>query len=154
MYAFLLPLHNILRWLLLIAALFAVGRALWGWLARKPWQALDDRAGLIFTTVMDLQVLVGLLLYVAFSPLTQTAFQNFGGAMGNATMRFFAIEHILIMVIALVLAHIGRAQTRKASEALSKHRRAAIWFGIALLLVLLAIPWPFSGVPRPLWRWF
>ncbi|BAJ62296.1 hypothetical protein [Anaerolinea thermophila] len=154
MYAFLLPLHNILRWLLLIAALFAVGRALWGWLARKPWQALDDRAGLIFTTVMDLQVLVGLLLYVAFSPLTQTAFQNFGGAMGNATMRFFAIEHILIMVIALVLAHIGRAQARKASEALSKHRRAAIWFGIALLLVLLAIPWPFSGVPRPLWRWF
>ncbi|WP_322507288.1 hypothetical protein, partial [Anaerolinea sp.] len=138
MYAFLLPLHNILRWLLLIAALFAVGRALWGWLARKPWQALDDRAGLIFTTVMDLQVLVGLLLYVAFSPLTQTAFQNFGGAMGNATMRFFAIEHILIMVIALVLAHIGRAQARKASEALSKHRRAAIWFGIALLLVLLA----------------
>ncbi|WP_322507287.1 hypothetical protein, partial [Anaerolinea sp.] len=138
MYAFLLPLHNILRWLLLIAALFAVGRGLWGWLARKPWQSLDDRAGLIFTTVMDLQVLVGLLLYVAFSPLTQTAFQNFGGAMGNATMRFFAIEHILIMVIALVLAHIGRAQARKASEALSKHRRAAIWFGIALLLVLLA----------------
>jgi len=148
-YSFLLPLHNLLRWLLLAAALFAVIRAARGWFGKKDWSPLDDRAGFWFTMVMDLQVLVGLILYLFFSPLTLSAFQNFSGAMQNLTMRFFAVEHIGLMIVALALAHIGRVSARKASDAPVRHRRALVWFGLALLAMLLAIPWPFSGVPRP-----
>jgi hypothetical protein len=149
MYSIFLPLHSILRWLLVIAALAAVGRAFAGWLGKKAWNKTDDRLGVAFTSLMDLQLLVGLILYGFLSPITQTAFQNFGGAMGNAVMRFFAVEHIFMMVIAVVLSHIGRSLSKKGASDLLKHRRAAIWFGLALLVVLVAIPWPFSAVTRP-----
>jgi hypothetical protein len=144
----LLPLHNILRWVVLIAALFAIFRAFAGWLGKKDWTRTDDKAGMWFTLVMDIQVLVGLILYF-LSPLTQSALQNFGGAMSNPVARFFAVEHILLMVVAAAAAHMGRAFSRKVSGALSKHKRAAIWFMLALLLVLVAIPWPFSVAARP-----
>jgi hypothetical protein len=147
-YSILLPLHNILRWVVLMAALFAIYRAFAGWLGKKDWTRTDDKAGLWFTMLMDIQVLAGLILYF-LSPVTQSAFQNFGGAMSNAVARFFAVEHILLMVVAAVVAHVGRALTRKASGALSKHKRAAIWFMLALLVVLVAIPWPFSAAARP-----
>lgn len=149
MYGIFLPLHNILRWVVLALALFAIVRALIGWLGKKEWGALDARAGLWFTIAMDVQFLVGLILYVFLSPLTLTALQNFGGAMQNTTMRFFAVEHVTLMIVALALAHMGRAFSRKAQTAPAKHQRAALWFGLALLAMLVAIPWPFGAVPRP-----
>jgi len=148
LYSILLPLHSIVRWLLFIAVVVAVARAFMGWFGKKAFTALDNKIGLAFTSLLDLQLLIGLILYV-ISPILQTAFQNFGGAMGNTQMRFFAVEHILMMVIAVVLAHVGRALSKKAPTDLLKHRRAAIWFGLALLVMLLAIPWPFSPVARP-----
>ena len=148
LYSILLPIHSIVRWLLVIAVVVAVARAFMGWFGKKAFTALDNKIGLAFTSLLDLQLLIGLTLYV-ISPILQTAFQNFGGAMGNTQMRFFAVEHILMMVIAVVLAHVGRTLSKKATTDLLKHRRAAIWFGLALLVMLLAIPWPFSAVSRP-----
>lgn len=149
LYSILLPVHSILRWLLLIAAVGSVALAFIGWFGKKPWTKTDDKLGLAFTSLMDLQLLIGLILYGFLSPITLTAFQNFGGAMGNTAMRFFAVEHIFMMVIAAVFAHIGRALSKKGASDLVKHRRAAIWFGLALLVVLVAIPWPFSAAARP-----
>jgi hypothetical protein len=150
LYSILLPLHSIVRWLVVIAAIAAVGRAVYAWLTKKDWTALDDRLGMIFPMVMDIQVLVGLILYFFASPLTLGALSNFGGAMKNPGVRFFAVEHVVMMLIALVIAHIGRSRSRKAVGALAKHRTVAIFFGLAVLAVLLAIPWsrpllPFMG---------
>ena len=147
----LLPLHNFLRWVVLIAALYAIYRAFAGWLGKKEWTRTDDKAGMWFTMVMDIQVLAGLILYF-LSPITQSALQNFGGAMSNPVARFFAVEHIFLMIVAAVVAHMGRAFSRKASGSQAKHKRAAIWFMLALLLILVAIPWPFSAAARPLIR--
>lgn len=140
LYSIILPLHSILRWLVVIAALAVVGRALYAWLTKKDWTALDDRLGMLFPMVLDIQVLVGLILYFS-SPITQAAMRNFSGAMKNTDMRFFALDHVFIMIIALVIAHIGRAISRKAVGAPAKHRAAALFFGLAILVVLLAIPW-------------
>ncbi len=147
MYVFLLALHNLVRWLILLAALFAIIQALIGWLGRKDWTRLDNIAGLAYVGLMDLNVLLGLILYLFLSPLTQAAFSDFGAAMGNSTLRFFAVEHLTVMIIALVLAHIGRSASKKAVEVTKKHRAAAIWFIISFVAVLLAIPWGRSLVP-------
>jgi hypothetical protein len=151
MYPLVLSLHSILRWVVLILGLIAVIRALIGWLGSSQWETIDDRLGLAFTTSMDLQLLLGLLLYFVLSPLTRGAFQNFGAAMSNANLRFWAVEHFVVMIVAVILAHIGRSQSRKAEEPTAKHKRAAIFFGLALIAVLVAVPWPFlaSGGGRP-----
>ena len=61
-------------------------------------------------------------------------------------MRFFAIEHILMMVVAIILMHIGKAQARKQIGDKAKHRRTLIFYLIALIIILVAIPWPIRNI--------
>jgi hypothetical protein len=150
MYPLILTLHSILRWIVLFLAVVAFVRALIGWLGKQEWTALDNRLGMLLSASMDLQVLLGIILYIFLSPITTSAFRDFGTAMGNASQRFWTLEHVLLMIVALILIHVGRATSKRAEGARSKHKRAAIFFGLALLAILIAIPWPFLSYGRPL----
>ncbi|MFW5756195.1 MAG: hypothetical protein ACOCWK_06305, partial [Tangfeifania sp.] len=108
---------------------------------KNRWTKRDKVSGLLLTIFMDIQFVIGLILYAFVSPLTKAAFADFGAAMKNADLRFYAVEHIMIMVIALAFVHIGKSKTKKLPESWKKHRAATIWFGLALLLVLVGIPW-------------
>ena len=141
MYTIVLILHNLLRWIVLIVAIAAVVRSFMGWFRQRNWDGMDDRIGIALTSSMDLQFLLGLVLYFVLSPLTTSAFTSFGGAMANPDIRFFLVEHFPIMLVAIILAHIGRSRSRKAIEAVAKHRQAALFYGLSLLLVIVAIPW-------------
>jgi ABC-type dipeptide/oligopeptide/nickel transport system permease component len=141
MYTGLLHTHNLFRWLVLIVLILAVGFALIGWLKKQEWTKKDNLTGLLLTIFIDIQFVVGMVLYAFASPLTKAAFADFGAAMKNADLRFYAVEHILMMVFALVLIHIGRAKTKKAIAPWKKHRAAVIFYGISLLLIFAAIPW-------------
>ena len=141
MYPFVLAVHNIVRWVVVIAGLLAIGRAFIGWFGKKEWNKQDRLLGLIFTSSVDIQLLLGILLYFVFSPITKGAFNDFGAAMGIKDLRFFAIEHVFYMVLALVFAHLGSALPKKVDEDQAKFKRAALWFGLALLLILAGIPW-------------
>lgn len=147
-YNVILILHNVLRWVVLLAGAAAAIRAFAGWLGNREWTPLDKQLGLLFTISLDLQVLLGLILYLVLSPITTENFSNFGEAMGNADVRFFLVEHLVIMIVALALAHAGRSLSKRADVVRTKHMRAAIFFTLALLAILAGIPW--EG--RPLLR--
>jgi hypothetical protein len=147
MYTFFLTLHNLTRWLVVIFAVLALVRMYSGMIGRKAWTAADNRAGMLFTMFLDIQVLLGLILYF-FSPTT-LSFLGGQAGMANALVRFFAVEHTLLMLVAVVIAHVGRSLSKKASSDAGKFRRGALWFTIAVLLILFAIPWPFMPVARP-----
>jgi hypothetical protein len=151
MYPLTLTLHSWLRWIAVIAGVVAVVRFLIGWLGKREWQARDARLTTLFPMLMDLQLLIGLLLYFVASPITTTALQNFGAAMSNAVTRFYAVEHFFMMLIALVVAHVGSVLVKKRSAAAARFRIGAIFFGLALVILFLAIPWPFvaAGAGRP-----
>ena len=150
MYPLILTLHSIIRWVVLILAIVAVVRAFFGWFGKKEWTALDNRLGMALSGGMDLQVVLGFVLYIFLSPLTKTALQDFGAAMSNDLLRYWSVEHALLMIVALILIHVGRATSKVAEAATSKHKRAAIFFGLATLAILIAIPWPFFSYGRPL----
>lgn len=141
MYTGLLHTHNLFRWLVLIFAVLAIGFAFAGWLGKKKWKKTDNVLGLLLTISVDIQLVVGMVLYLFMSPLTKAAFANFGAAMKNADLRFYAVEHILMMIIALVVIHIGRSKSKKAKIPLRKHRAAAIFYTIGLVIILAGIPW-------------
>jgi hypothetical protein len=151
-YAAGLTVHSYLRWLVILAGLMAFVRAASGASGRKPWTPADDRAGFWFVTALDAQFLLGILLYAFLSPFTHLAFGDFGGAMKNPGLRFWAVEHPAGMLIGLALAHIGRVRTRK-TDSLRRHKVAAIFFGLALAVILASIPWPGTATGRPLLRW-
>lgn len=141
MYTALLHTHNMFRWLLLVIFILALAFAITGWLHKKEWAKKDRITGTLLAIFMDIQLLIGLVLYFFVSPLTKAAFADFGAAMKNSGLRFFAVEHILLMIIAVLFVHIGKAKTKKAGADWKKHKAAFIWYGLSLVLILLGIPW-------------
>ncbi|MDP2337906.1 MAG: hypothetical protein Q8N05_15970 [Bacteroidota bacterium] len=141
MYEVFLMFHSWLRWLLLFSMAVTLIKYLAGWLGNQPWKKLDNVLGIVFTSLMDLQLIFGLGLYFFLSPVTKQIFANFGAAMKDAVLRFYAVEHISMMLIALVLVHIGRAKSKKAKIDRNKFKIASIFFLIALALIFAAIPW-------------
>lgn len=140
LHTILLSSHNLLRWLVLLLGLWALYRAWRGWRGQAAWEQADRRAGLFFTIALDTQLLIGLILYV-ISPLTSLAFSDFGRALQNTEIRFLILEHAPLMLLAVVFAHVANAGAKRDAPAQDKHRRAAIWFGLAMLAILIAIPW-------------
>lgn len=124
------------------------------WLGKREWQSLDARLTTLFPVLVDIQLLLGLVLYLFVSPLTTGALRDFGAAMSNAVTRFYTVEHTLMMLIVLGAAHIGRALIKKRSAAAARFRSGALIFGLALIVILLATPWPFlaAGTGRPWFR--
>lgn len=146
MYAFVLGTHNVLRWVVLLAALLAIGSALRGLFAKQAWKESDRRFGVAFVGALDLQILLGLLLQFVLSPVTKSAYANMKVAMKDAAVRFFAVEHIAVMIVAAALAHVGSVMVKRAAQD-AKYRTAAIWYGLALLAILFGIPWARPLVP-------
>ena len=141
MYEIFLAAHNLLRWIAFALVLLAAINYILGWAQKREWNETDRKLGLFATISLDVQLLLGLLLYFVYSPLTKSALQDFGAAMGITDLRFYAVEHALFMVLAVILAHVGSALAKKAAEPKAKFMRLAIFFGLALLLVLAGIPW-------------
>jgi len=152
MYSLLLFLHSGLRWVVLLTGLFALARAIAGANGTRPWTAAEARPGLFFIISVDVQLLIGLALYLVFSPTLQAAFGNIGAAMRNPEYRFFVVEHLLGMLVAVALAHVGRVRSKKAKTDAAKFKGAAIFYGLALLIMLGSIPWPGMAAGRPLFR--
>ena len=152
MYEALLLAHSWIRWAVLLLGIYAFVRAAAGRFTRRPWTPTDDAAGRWFVISVDLQVLIGLLLYFFYSSYTMAAWRDMAGAMADAVIRFWAVEHVVGMLAATAFVHVGRVRIRKASDSQRKHFVAAIFFGLAIVLMLISIPWPFGSIDRPWMR--
>jgi len=139
MYSTLIVIHNILRWGVLIAGIYAITKAARGVMNKKGFTQTDNRSQLIFVMICHTQLLIGLILYF-ISPAVDAAFKS-GVMMKDAAYRFVAVEHIATMIIAIALIQVGRTLSKKATDAFSKHRKALIFFSIGIILILSRIPW-------------
>ncbi len=140
-YPYLLAFHNLLRWVVVAAALAATIVGASGWSGSKASNQPLRRLSLLFVASMDLQFLLGLALYFGASPIVHQALQNMSAAMKVKELRFFSVEHTTAMLLALILAHVGGALARKAKTVAGQYRGATICFALSLLLVLAGIPW-------------
>jgi hypothetical protein len=147
MYTYVLGLHNIVRWLVLLSGAIAVMLVWRGWLGRRQWSAAEARTSRAFVGLLDLQFLIGLSLFLVFSPLTRQAFRDMGTAMSDAPVRYFLVEHPVIMLVAIAAAHIGAVKVKKASTDAERFQRASIWLGLSLAAVAGFIPWARPLIP-------
>jgi len=136
----------------LAAGFYATLKAWRGWKGGLPWPASGKSVpNLLFLSAIDLQFVLGALLYVV-SPNVTAARANMAAAMKNGQLRFFTIEHGFMMLIATALVHIGFGKAKRGGEAAARYRVAFIFFGLALLLILAGVPWPGREAGRPLFR--
>ena len=144
MYTGLLHLHSSLRYVVLLLLIVAIVKAVIGLLGRKPFTAADNKIGTALLAATHLQVLVGFILYFV-SPIVDAAMTDFGAAMKNAELRFWAMEHLVMMLFAAVLITVGRVLSKKTLDDEKKHKRAAIFFSFAFAVIMYAIPWASRG---------
>lgn len=141
MYQIVQTLHSYNRWLVMLMILAVLFRSYSGWLGKKPFEKPDNLFSVILLALTHTQLLLGLLLYFFLSPTTQKAFEDFGAAMKDGNLRFYAVEHIFIMLIAVVLIQLGRTFSKKAVADVDKHKKLAIFTTIALVLIIAGIKW-------------
>jgi len=140
MYQIINTLHHYNRWLLLFAMLFVLSRTLTGWLSKKSYEKIDNIGAASMLGFAHLQLVLGLILYFALSPVVQIAFNDFGAAMKNADIRYYAVEHLITGIAGVTLIQIGRIKSKKAVESVAKHKTMFIFTSIALLLILSRMP--------------
>ena len=148
MYPAILTAHSWLRWVALLAGIGTVAALLKG----ETAAARAERWSLVLLIALDVQMLLGLLLYFALSPFTTEALKDFGAAMQNPALRFFAVDHIVTMFGAVILVHVGRVLGRTAKSAEAKRTRLLVCVGFAVVAMLVGIPWPGMASGRPLFR--
>ena len=141
MYTQLLHAHSGLRWLLLVSLLLSIIFALNGWLKKREWSKKDKLSSLILMLVMDIQFLVGFVLYAFVSPITKAAFAAMKEAMKISELRFYLVEHGILMLLALILVHVARNKSKRITPHWKRHRTVLIYYVVTLVVILAAIPW-------------
>lgn len=147
MYATLLFAHSIFRWLVLLMLLLALYRATTGYFARRPFTQFDNAVRRWTATTLHLQLILGMLLYVK-SPLVRFFWNDPAAGLAHEQAGFFGGIHFMLMFTAVVFATIGSARAKRQSEERAKYRTMLRWFAAALILIVIAIPWPFSPLAQ------
>jgi hypothetical protein len=152
LYVIVLFVHSYLRWILILVAAGLLIRSLNGWLSSRLWMPIDETLHKAVLGLVDLQFLFGLSLYVGLSPIARAFWSDPGVAMKTAALRFFGVEHVFSMLIAIGVLHVGRARSKRALEARLRQRVVFVSMVTALVLFLVSTPWPFLPYGRPLLR--
>jgi heme A synthase len=150
MYTTILIVHSWVRWIALVTGFGATLAAITGRTDSRDSPA--DRWGLFLIMALDIQMLLGLVLYLGVSPNMKEILAHFGDAMKDPATRFWAVEHITAMFAAVVVAHVGRVLARKARTPASKRTRLLVCFALATILMLAGMPWPGRPGGRVLFR--
>jgi len=152
MYAFLLFLHSIVRWFVLASLLFAIYRAAKGWWGKHVFTKFDDTVRHTTATISHVQLMVGITLY-SLSPLIKYFWGNYKDSITDLDISFFGLIHMLLVVTAILIITVGSALAKRKPTDAEKFKTMFIWFAIALFIIFIAIPWPFSPLAaRPYLR--
>ena len=129
--------HSGLRWIVLVGLIVAVIVAIMGLTGNKAFTEKTRKIALIAFIGSHIQLLLGLVLMFTSGKV------NLGKMMASDQLRFFTLEHPFMMIIAIALITLGYMKSKRAESDNGKYKALAVYYGIALLLILIAIPWPF-----------
>lgn len=152
MHPILLVFYSLFRWVVVGSLLYAIFRAFRGYTARLAFTTTDNSVRHWTATCLHIQLMLGFTLYF-LSPLISAFRQQ--GIQAGGQLVFFGLAHSGLMLLSVVLITVGSAMAKRQPADRAKFRTMLIWFSVGLLLIFLAIPWPFSPFAnRPYIRTF
>ena len=149
----LLHLHNLLRWVILILLVISIVKAYSGWQQKKTFSSSDKRIWLFTLISAHITLLIGLFQWLwGRYGILKIDLPEGESIMKNKLFRFFWVEHPTFMILAIVMITLGYGMAKNPVPDTVKFKRTFWFFVIALLMILVAVPWPFrAGISRP---WF
>lgn len=139
-------LHSANRYILLALLLTVIIISFNKWKGKKEYTPQDDKLNLLTFIFTHLQLLIGFVLY-----FTSGMVQFNGDTMANKIIRFFTVEHMIGMLIAITLITIARIKGKKITDAVRRHKLTFTYYLIALLIIIVSVPWPFRNVGITSW---
>ena len=139
MYAAVLMIHSVVRWLVLVALVARVARGLQGTFSQAAWSGADRALSGAALGLTHLQVVLGIGLFF-LSPNVAAGLADMGAAMGNSALRFVVVEHPTTMILGALAVQAGFSISKRATTDATRHRAGLIGYGIGLLLILAGIP--------------
>lgn len=140
MYTGFLHLHRTLFYLLFILLVVSSVKFLIGWLSKKEFTGLDNKLSLFSLIGAHIQLVLGLALYFQ-SPIVEAGLQDVGAAMKDATLRYWTVEHISIMIIGIILITLARSIGKRGATGVKKHKKHALFLIPGFILILSRVPW-------------
>ncbi len=131
LYGILKSAHSGWRYIVLILLVVALLQAITGWLGKKGYTEGNRKLNVFTLISAHIQFLFGLILYF-LSPLTK-------GPSSEALYRYWKMEHIAVMLLAVILITVGNSKSKKITDGVAKHKTIAIFFGLALILIIGSI---------------
>lgn len=154
MYATLLVLHSLTRWLVLVFLVYAIYRAWVGYSQNKLFSRADNATRHWTATVAHIQLMLGILLYTQ-SPMVKYFWSQAQISIQNLEALFYGLIHLVLMLTSIVVLTIGSALAKRRPSDKQKFKTMLFWYSIALFIIFIAIPWPFSPLAnRPNFRTF
>ncbi len=145
-------LHSIVRWLVLLSLIYSIFRACTGYFQQKEFSKTDNSVRHWTATIAHIQLVLGITLY-SQSPIIKYFWKNFNEAKESFDLLFFGLIHIFLMLFSIILITIGSAISKRKTTDKEKFKTMLIYFSIALFIIFIAIPWPFSPLAnRPYFR--
>lgn len=141
MYETVLFIHSYWAYLVLLILIVASLNSLVGYFTNKEYGATNFRIALFTLIVSHIQLLIGIVLFFTAPYLRAFGEVGMGEVMRDPTLRLYIVEHPLMMIIAVALITIGYSKHKKKLTSTPKFKILAIFYTIALIVMLSRIPW-------------
>jgi FtsH-binding integral membrane protein len=153
MYHTLLIFHSAIRWFVLGSLIYAIFTAYKGLTRNEVFTQKANSIRHWTATIAHIQLLIGMAIYVQSPVVLYQTSDSPDKVLNEQT--FFRYIHIALMILAIVVITIGSAKAKRMKDDLSKYQTMLRWFTVALVIIFVAIPWPFSPLAgRPYLRNF
>jgi len=141
MYESIKIVHSYWAYLVVLILLLASINAISKYASKKPYGAKDFRISLFALIVSHIQLLIGIILYFISPYFEAFSSVGMGEVMKNSTLRLYLIEHPFTMIVSIVLITVGYSKHKKKLSSTPKFKLLAIFYTIALLVLLSRVPW-------------
>lgn len=139
MYKLVIDLHIVVSCIFLLVAATVLIRAIIGWIKNKNYKLADNYLSVVLIIFLYFQLISGILLYFFLRPQLTDANLTLEEINKRSTLQFWAIEHLSLMLFAIILAQLGRIFIRRTNNHRLKYKNTSFYYGISFVLALLSI---------------
>lgn len=139
-----LAVHSLLRWVVLLDVGLCVAMSAMALKSLPEWRPGHKMLTMAAMIAADLQLLIGALVWQQ-SAVVQAGRADMAAAMKDPVMRFYTVEHAAMMILAAAALHVGYAKAKRASDGAAAHKAVVMGYGLALVIMIAAVPWPFRA---------
>ena len=138
-YSFTFKIHIIVSTITLLAGIGTIVWSIQGLIRKRKYGRIDSGISLVFNLALYMQLILGSIIYYLLRTAQEGPLWEIPDTLNDASLRFWAIEHIALMIFALFLTQLGRAFIKKSTGSFRKFRASLFYFGTSLFLILFSV---------------